>query len=200
MKKYLIGVILLCFVACGSVAMKKSDEISKNDDDDRILWTSTRKLTWDDFKGKNDSDFDSRKAETTTVILTEKTYYNSEKVPVYEIACYFLPAKSWSITSEKIALSHEQLHFDIAELYTRKIRKAFDSLTNNKIRDFAVYESIFNNFNIKCKNYNKQYDREVYAIQEENTVEFDFDKQMEWIENVSQELELLKDYEYNTSE
>ena len=38
-------------------------------------------------------------------------------------------------------LEHERIHFDIAELYKRKIVRAFDSLKKADITDFPVYST-----------------------------------------------------------
>ena len=164
--------------------------------EDNILWSPSRKLTWQDFKGKNTTGFDTRKAETTTQIITLNTYYDENEVPVYEIGCFFLPFKSWTITSETFALEHEQLHFDIGELYTRKIRKKFDSLHSVKEKDFEIYRVIFDSLNIKCQKYNTLYDSEVYKLNEKDEVIFNHRKQKVWINKVKEEMQQLKDYEY----
>ena len=202
MIKHLFSFVVICLIACGSVvpttALKKDIKNITNGED-KILWSSNRKLTWNDFKGKNKGIFDSRKAETATVIETVKTYYDLEGIPVYEIACYFIPIKSWSNTSEEFALCHEQLHFDIGELYTRKIRKSYDSLNAKKIKKFKTYENIFYDLDNKCKNYNNLYDSQVYNIKEDNSVDFNKQQQQVWIEKVAEELEKLKQYEYKPS-
>lgn len=202
--KYIFVTIIVFTMYCTSLPNNGANEImviaNNLTNREKILWSSTDKLKWSDFKGRNTTSFGLTKAETTTIILVTKTYYNDEYIPVYEIACYFLPKQSWTITSEKFALEHEQLHFDIAELYTRKIRKTFDSLKIKKVKDFDKYENVFKQLNKKSVDYNILYDSEVYGINEEGNAYFNYNKQREWIDKVGKELEALKDYEYNATE
>lgn len=181
-------VIIISFIACSFITLheKEVGELSF-ETDNKILWSSQRKLTWCDFKGKNDSIDDLSVAVTTFVILIERSYYNENGVPVFEIACYFLPEQSWTITNDTLALKHEQLHFDIGELYTRKIRKAFDSLNRKGIKNFEKYETTLNTLYRECEIINDKYDSEVY---------FNEQRQREWEETIQRELEELKEYDY----
>ncbi len=84
-------------------------------------------------------------------------------------------------------MQHEQIHFDIYELFTREIRKSFDSLNTKKVVDFDVYGNIFSRFLNENDSLNDKYDDEV---------RFDRLEQAKWIERVAEELEKLKQYEY----
>lgn len=170
--------------------------ITGNIQEEKILWSLERKLTWEDFKGKNTGDFGTRKAATTAQILTVHSYYDESGVPVFEIGCFFYPYRSWSIISDEFALQHEQLHFDIGELYARKIRKKFDSLYQVKERDTEIYRVIFHNLDNECRKRNDVYDSEVYRIEENGEVIFNHDKQQEWIQNITSEIHQLKAYAY----
>ena len=197
MLKYISILITIIIIACASAIKNEKKVISSNNEvyaTEKIIWSSEQKLSWNDFKGKNENSFNYTKAETSTIIETVNTYYDNENLPIYEIACYFLPKKSWTITSEQFALKHEQLHFDIGELYTRKIRKAFDSLNINKVKDFRKYENIFNSLNEKCSYYNDSYDSEVYQTNEDNTLKFSFAKQKEWNDKIKKQLKVLDNY------
>lgn len=181
-------VVIISFIACSFITLQEKEirELSF-DTDNKILWSSQRKLTWCDFKGKKDSIDDLSIAETAFEILIKRSYYNENRVPVFEIACYFLPEQSWTITRDTLALKHEQLHFDIGELYTRKIRKGFDSLNRKYIKDFKKYETILHTLYEECEKVNEKYDSEVY---------FNEQRQRKWEEMIQQELEKLKEYEY----
>src|SRR5690625_3568333 len=100
-------VVIISFIACSFITLQEKEirELSFATDN-KILWSSQRKLTWCDFKGKNDSIDDLSVAETAFVILIERSYYNENRVPVFEIACYFLPEQSWTITRDTLALKH----------------------------------------------------------------------------------------------
>ena len=79
------------------------------------------------------------------------------------------------------------MHFDIAEIFTRKIRKAFDSLNIKKIKDYQIYDNIYIFYGNKCETYQKLYDNQVY---------FNNFQQQQWIKKVGLELARLKKYEY----
>lgn len=181
-------IILIGFMACGLLTIQEKEVRELLfDNGDKILWSSQRKLTWDDFKGKNDSIDDLSIAATAFKISNERSYYNENGVPVLEVACYFYPELSWTTTNKAWALKHEQLHFDIGELYTRKMRKVFDSLNRKGIKDFEKYETTFHSLYRECEIINDKYDSEVY---------FNEQRQREWEEMIQQELEELKEYEY----
>ena len=189
MIKHLFSFVVICLIACGSVvpttALKKDIKNITNGED-KILWSSNRKLTWNDFQGKPRKNRGSIRAETNGEIITEKTYWENG-VPKFEIRCYFLKDKSWTITNDSLTLQHEQIHFDIYELFTREIRKSFDSLNTKKVVDFDVYGNIFSRFLNENDSLNDKYDDEV---------RFDRLEQAKWIERVAEELEKLKQYEY----
>jgi len=116
-------------------------------DYETIPWNSKRKLTWNDFQGKNR-------------FSTSGTRDNM-KVD-FKIDTFFYPAKSWydpSLCDEGI-LKHEQLHFDISEIYARKMKKrlANESFTysNVKSRVKTIYKEIMQ----ELDEYQNQYDDE----------------------------------------
>lgn len=92
--------------------------------ENQIPWNEERKLTWDDFvsleKGRN------RFSAESSCGLSYKTEQIGSMVYVH-VHAYFLPKESW-VLSEKMTealLAHEQLHFDIAELFARKMKMTF---------------------------------------------------------------------------
>ena len=153
-------------------------------DDDQILWKSERKLVWDDFKGIADTSKINVDAITSYKIEVTDSYFEND-IPKYQLACYFIKSKSWTITNKKNTLDHEQLHFDIAEIYTRKIRKAFDSLNLKKCVDTNKYNEIYYRLGNECDIYQDKYD---------NTVYFNDIQQKKWSIKVNTELERLKKY------
>lgn len=91
-----------------------------------LLWESNRKLQWGDFKGKPKY-WSNFAAQTVTTI--EQSYSCEEEVFVFNIIAKFNKAKSWTKTSKsKRILAHEQKHFDLTELYARKMRKEYSQL------------------------------------------------------------------------
>lgn len=120
--------------------------ISKCDTDQkekRIAWSSKAKLSWDDFKGEPDKGDTVYDAKTFTTISFEPTV--QETSIFITVICEFDSDLSWVKSKFKDdeslwLLEHEKLHFDIAELIARMIRKDFSeyksydlSNTNNHL-------------------------------------------------------------------
>lgn len=82
-------------------------------------------------------------------------------------------------------MAHEQLHFDISELFARKIRKSFDSLRYKKDINLDIYLEIYKSNVSKCEKFQYLYDHKVSNNNK---------NQQEWIEKVGAELLRMKDY------
>ncbi|MDO6473399.1 DUF922 domain-containing protein [Maribacter sp. 1_MG-2023] len=91
-----------------------------------VSWEPNFRFTWSDFKGA--APITSRAAATTASGITYRfsTFYENNELQVdYKVFAYFYPTKSWykpKLCNDDTLL-HEQLHFDITELYARKLRK-----------------------------------------------------------------------------
>ena len=184
--KSILCFLIICLLACSSISNQRTIESLQQEHGDKILWSSKKKLKWSDFKGTPREDKGTIRAETYGEIAAVKSYWK-EGIPKFDIRCYFLKNKSWTIVDDIPTLDHEQIHFDIYEIYSRKIRRSFDSLNKNKVIDFSIYEKVFNKFLKKNQDYNDKYDLDV---------KFDRSKQLFWKNLVSKELEELKKYEY----
>jgi predicted secreted Zn-dependent protease len=156
-------------------------------DKDLIEWSMTRRLTWADFKGRPSINA-TNAALTNTAINVEFGF--SKKGMTYSIKCRFDKTKSWVRVRNDLVLSHEQGHFDIAEIHARKLNKA---LKEYKFNSRTVSDDV-----------NKIYDRMMkqhHAFQSEYDQQTDFsrkkDKQGEWLIKIEEELKSLdafKDY------
>lgn len=134
-----------------------------NAQEDRIFWSSDKKLVWEDFKGVPNIDSAFAAITFSGMSYNFSAEVVNEVVKVsYKVKCYFVPSKSWckkAFLNDLELLKHEQLHFDITELYTRKFRKelskmVFTKNVNSDIR--ALYTSI----NEEKIAFQKQYDIE----------------------------------------
>lgn len=153
--------------------------------DSLLLWQANRKLTWDDFKGQSDERSINKGAITQGKIAITDSYWEND-IPKYDVRCYFVKHNSWNIVADSLSLVHEQVHFDIFELYTRKIRKAFDSLNQKKVIKHDAYNNVFQSYFKECSRLQKKYDIDY----------FNKDIQQEWTNRIAKELEVLKEYEY----
>lgn len=147
-------VIILSFVFC--IIYHKSTA------QDMIIWSENKKVEWQDFKATPDQKSKHSASINTGVKYTWKTKYsNGKQILSYEVFAYMIPSKSWVKSGKEndYILSHEQLHFDITELYARKIKKSFDEYTlkSSIKKDLkAIYDSLMQ----QRYNMQKQYDKE----------------------------------------
>jgi predicted secreted Zn-dependent protease len=76
----------------------------------------------------------------------------------YHVFCYFNRNEAWARdTVNKRLLQHEQLHFDIAEYYARKLATAFANYTFNSStikQDFnTIYTAIITEYDVVDNTY-----------------------------------------------
>ncbi|HEV2425254.1 MAG TPA: hypothetical protein VGZ29_10545 [Terriglobia bacterium] len=89
-----------------------------------LTWTQHPKLTWDDFRGRPPQSAAYPSAESDTgfrfVLVCRSGLLDVEAV------AFFSPGGSWVKPNDRNAelLRHEQGHFDLAELYALKLRRA----------------------------------------------------------------------------
>ncbi|MDP5230098.1 MAG: DUF922 domain-containing protein [Cellulophaga sp.] len=145
-----IGIVMLLFL------------ISNEIQEETILWEKNKKLSWSDFKGTAQN---NRAAAITASGLTYRfstTKENNRVVDVdFEVFSYFYPNKSWYIPElcDTVILSHEQLHFDITEVYAQKFRNRLGKATfTNNVK--AEVKAIYNQINLELNDYQDVYDLE----------------------------------------
>lgn len=149
-----------------------------------VPWQTGIRLEWSDFKGK---------AKTGSVIaattasgisytfsaLERDGYYEVD----YQVDAFFYPEQSWYIPDrcDEITLAHENLHFDITELFARKMRAIMDETRfTEKVREEirAIYNQIL---------------QEMAAFQERYDQETDFSRnrsaQLRWNREIMEALE-----------
>jgi hypothetical protein len=162
-----------------------SFSFSTQNNNDSIPWTESRKLTWADFKSTPDNN--SSNAALTSSKTTFQFSYDSEKGFSFTISCVFDKTSSWGKVKTDYILSHEQGHFDIAEINARRLNKAlkayvFNSKTANKDVP-AIYQKIMEEQSAM----QQQYD-------DETNYSRDKEQQGIWLEKIKNDLDKLKDY------
>ena len=88
-------------------------------------WSDHSKLSWDDFKGGIGTDEEEVAAATHCGIGFRTTSpATTDDKPGIEVYNLFYANKSWVKPDAKVPeiLTHEQGHFDLCEIYTRKLR------------------------------------------------------------------------------
>jgi hypothetical protein len=92
-----------------------------------ITWNDKKPLQWLDFAGpvKDSSTFDAESFAEVKFTYTFNSLYDFK----FEVNATFNKNTSWykKETQSLSLLKHEQLHFDIAELFAKKLKADFDN-------------------------------------------------------------------------
>jgi len=145
-------------------------------------WAEHSKLSWDDFRGTVNAVSEESAAATHCGIgfKTNATGGNKPGILVYNT---FYVNKSWVRPDAKIPgiLDHEQGHFDLCEIYTRKLRdrmNQFDfSAPDIKHALLSIYSDV-----------NNEYERRQQAYEQETIHGTNIPQQKKWQEAISREL------------
>lgn len=162
----------------------------KGGNSDTVNWNNLRKLTWDDFKGPPDTERNFS-AETHYVITYTYKKSSQSKTPElqFKIQCYFEKGRSWAKEKEcnNQLLSHEQAHFDIAELHTRIFRERVSKTSFDQVKFDDQIKSIFADILSECSQMQEKFDKETrFGILA--------DEQNNWILNIKDALEQYDSY------
>lgn len=157
----------------------------------KIFWDENRKLTWDDFQGKENLSGNPRTAAFAYCgIQYQVTRSTNPKAPVsIDVKSSFVIDKSWkrSDTLSLDILKHEQNHFDISEIYVRKIRKFVDEKIKNSGDYDRYFKRGYEKLYAEYRDFQDTYDKETH-----NSI--NSEKQKFYNEWVSQQLNELKEY------
>ena len=151
---------------------------------DELSWNEFYKLQWDDFQGEADKN--SLGDAGTAVIIRARPFLVKSRIK-YDVVAIFNRKKSWARDKSPSLLAHEQLHFDIAELYARKIRRKIMELHNRGVNDIKVYNAAIQELLLESNEADQQYDLETLhgALSK---------KQAAWTAKVKDELAALQRY------
>ena len=157
---------------------------------DTITYREYNKLQWQDFKASPPENT-LFTASVSTGMSYKWSYSTSKGIPDfdYEVQAKLYRNFSWSNykTEKEQVLKHEQLHFDITELYVRKFRKALSEyIVGRSIRNDIA--RIYNDLEAERNGMQLLYDAET----NHSLIK---DKQLEWelrIRRLLTELEVYK--------
>ena len=154
---------------------------------EKIFWTESEMLSWADFKGKVKANYNST---ANSAVGIETSFYFDRVMIDIVVKCYFVPKESWTKTKKNIyLLKHEQKHFDVGEIYARKMRKRFQqaNFSNDVEENKKTYADIVNNINKEMRAFQIEYDEATnHSIKK--------DVQEIWDTKIQEELESLAAY------
>ncbi len=163
------------------------------ENDSILIWNENRKLTWEDFQSKT---IPKKPKNSATLSPSIKFYPNElflENISKIRIIAITDKNESWVDDKSYEVLNHEQTHFNITELYARKIRKTlkdyFDKNNSYELDSIAeIYHSLEDNF----WETQFEYDREIRKDWNNGKL-----YQKKWDKKIDSLLQVYKDYERN---
>ncbi len=149
------------------------------EDDEMIPWLGVRRLSWEDFQGEPKKNTDAV-ASTSTSLGISYQVKNGELT--YRITCNFSKIKSWGTLRTDYILAHEQAHFDITEIYARKLYEAMQQYQFNRKTFKKDINQIYQEIVKQKEQMQAQYDGETDHSRKRKI-------QYDWFEKIDQLLE-----------
>ena len=164
--------------------------------DEFILWQENKKLKIQDFKAENIDTIKVNRKQFLGAISAIRIEYssfqrNKNSVPDFSIKTYFDPNESWMLLKNDYVLQHEQIHFDLTELYARKMRKSVESLRQKNVTNISIYRKKIQHWNVMKEKASNQFDadNQDYYIKIGQKILFQKNsKQEAWKKKVDREL------------
>ena len=164
--------------------------------DEFILWQENKKLKIQDFKAENKDTVKVNRQQFLGAISAIRIEYssfqrNKNSVPDFSIKTYFDPNESWMLLKNDYVLQHEQIHFDLTELYARKMRKSVESLRQKNVTNISIYRKKIQRWNAMKEKASNQFDadNQDYYIKIGQKILFQKNpKQEAWKKKVDREL------------
>lgn len=161
-----------------------SSAFAQRDNEELIRWDDVKRLNWSDYKGKPDPNSDAA-ASTSTYLVID--YNISQNTMTYKIQSMFSRTRSWGLHKTDYILSHEQGHFDIAEIFARKLHKKMSEYKFDKRTYQKSLGKIYDEVVEEKTEMQNDYDRETrHSINKE--------KQAQWLKKIEKLLEEYEDY------
>lgn len=101
------------------------------EDEEIIPWLDSRRLGWEDFRGEPRKNSDAVASTSTSLGISYEVKGGKLN---YHISCNFSKIRSWGLLKTGYILAHEQGHFDITEIYARKLHNAMEEYSFDKKR------------------------------------------------------------------
>ena len=172
--------LLLCL---SGFAQKRETVNLKKLKGDTIVWQKDSLLTREDFKGRVTKQWAGC---CVTFLMVEPVESNGNML--FSVQAVFVKSKSNIIQNSDYILKHEQLHFDICELYARKLRKMLLETDFTKVKNIQhEIQTMYNKVNLEYAKYQRKYDED--TNHGENPA-----KQKIWIDDVASQLQALDQY------
>lgn len=175
-----VSLLILLFIPASFAQSQSSSVEGRN----FITWNEFYKLQWHDFEGQPDQ---NSIGDAGAAVQIKAEPYLVKKQVKYDVYALFNKKKSWARDQSEALLAHEQVHFDIAEVYARKIRKKIKELSDRGVDDVKTYNAAIRELLHESNQLDEQYDLETLhgALSK---------KQEAWAKKVRDDLASLQQY------
>ncbi len=155
-----------------------------------ITWTVGRQLVPEDFKAERSPlPASGLGAVSDCGISFSSTAANAFAKVRFSVLAVFTTGRSWihpEHVQNKELLNHEQKHFDLCELYARKLYK--------ELQDAGLTAATMQQANNIFKTVYNEYHERQYKYDSETEHGTNLEEQAKWDEIISEELNMLTDY------
>lgn len=151
---------------------------------DTLIWNMDQPLTKEDFQSKRSMYGREIPAYTSSAIYLYQKEDNGQLN--FYIEAIFLKSKSYMSKESVYILKHEQLHFDITELYARKLRQLISQ------KDFTKVRNVVTEIERMYKKVTSEWEREENKYDSETQHGINAARQNIWNENIAAQLKELE--------
>ena len=180
--KIILGILILFFT------FPTQDNI-------KMRWRNDNPLVWDDFRGKPTGSSEYVASTNSGISFSSSYKIREQQITLdYTITAFFYPELSWyreGIVNNRI-LKHEQTHFNITQLFARKVRKQLTKTSYTKNIQKEI-EAIYQTIEKERQELQHRYDYETEHSKNE-------EKEQQWQFFIKTELKKLEDWNYRKTQ
>jgi hypothetical protein len=158
--------------------------------EESVTWNEKTKLTWADFKAPPSLTSNAVAVTASGITFGYAVKTSGERIVDFSttVEAHFYPNKSWYIKEKgnPHVLAHEQLHFDITELYARQFRA--------QITKLIVNQNVKEQMNRLHAKINEAVNETQKLYDEQTNHSMNIEMQEEWETTIQIELKKFEDY------
>ena len=174
----LLLLLLTSFVSFLSISQDLYDS-----NKDYLVWKQGYLLSWDSYKAEPDSTLTSEYPALTYV-----SFLPVGKAEDAKVVCVFDSKSSWTTSESQSLLEHEQLHFDLGEVYARRIRRDLQLLlSEGQLNEKSQFDTIEKNYALYSAEFQEYVDATEHGMNKA--------QQRLWFSNIATALRQLAEYQ-----
>ncbi len=157
---------------------------SLNKHEEYIPWGTERRLSWEDYLCEPKLNSDAVASTSTSLGIA---YQVKDSRLSYHISCDFSKTKSWGLLKTDYILMHEQGHFDITEIFARKLYEALQHYQYNRKSFKKDVNEIYQSVVKEKEDFQQMYDEQSDHSRKRKW-------QYQWLDKIQQLLQQTEPY------